>query len=56
MRKYFGAILSLLIWASGTGMVLITLSGDALSKALYISAATLGVSVVAIAFGVGVDE
>ncbi len=56
MRKYFGAIFSLMIWASGTGLVLITLSGDALSKALYISAATLGVNILAIAFGVGVDE
>jgi hypothetical protein len=56
MSKYFGAIVSLLLWASGTGLVLITLSGDALSKALYISAATLGVNIIAIAVGIGVDD
>jgi|APGre2960657404_1045060.scaffolds.fasta_scaffold237592_2 hypothetical protein len=57
MRKYFGAIVSLLLWASGTGLILITLSGDTLSKALFISAATLGVNIVAIVFGgIGVDE
>lgn len=56
MRKYFGAIFSLMVWASGTGLVLITLSGETLTKALYICAATLGVNIVAIAFGIGVDE
>ena len=57
MRKYCGAIVSLLLWASGTGLILITLSGDTLSKALFISAATLGVNIVAIVFGgIGVDE
>lgn len=56
MRKYFGAITSLLLWASGTGLVLITLSGEALNKAMIISVATLAVNVVAIVLGVGIDE
>jgi len=56
MRKYLGAITSLLLWASGTGFVLITLSGDVLKKALFISVATLFVNIVAIALGVGVDD
>jgi hypothetical protein len=56
MRKYFGAIFSLMLWASGTGFVLITLSGDTLNKAMWISLATLSVNIVAIALGIGVDE
>lgn len=56
MSKYFGAIASLVLWASGTGLVLITLSGSALNKALLISAVTLAINVVAIALGVGVDD
>ena len=56
MSKYFGAITSLFLWASGTGLVLITLSGEALNKAMFISVATLGINVVAIALGVGVDD
>jgi hypothetical protein len=56
MSKYFGAIASLVLWASGTGLVLITLSGDALSKALLISAGTLVINIIAIALGVGVDD
>ena len=56
MSKYFGAIASLVLWASGTGLVLITLSGDALSKALIISAVTFAINVAAIALGVGVDD
>jgi hypothetical protein len=56
MRRYLGAIFSLLLWASGTGFVLITLSGDTLRKALFISAATLFVNIVAIILGVGVDD
>jgi hypothetical protein len=56
MRKYAGAITSLLLWASGTGLVLITLSGETLNKAIYISVATLIVNVIAIAFNVGVDD
>lgn len=56
MRKYLGAITSLLLWASGTGFVLITLSGEVLQKALFISVATLFVQIIAIIFGVGVDD
>lgn len=56
MSKYFGAIASLVLWASGTGLVLITLSGAALNKALLISAVTLAINVVAIGLGVGVDD
>lgn len=56
MRKYFGAIMSLAMWASGTGLVLITLSGDALGKALFISAITLAINVLAIIVGVGVED
>ena len=46
----------MLLWAAGTGLVLITLSGAALSKALMISLAALAVNIVAIVFGVGVDK
>lgn len=56
MSKYYNAILSLLLWASGTGLVLITLSGPTLTKALYISVATLFVLVLAIIFNIGIDE
>jgi hypothetical protein len=56
MQKYFGAITSLLLWAAGTGLVLITLSGDALIKAMFISVAALLINIIAIALGVGVDE
>jgi hypothetical protein len=56
MSKYFSAIVSILLWASGTGLVLITLSGPTLSKALYISVATLFVLVVASVFNIGTDE
>lgn len=56
MRKYVGAVTSLLLWASGTGLVLITLSGETLKKAIFISIATLTVNVIAIGFHVGVDD
>jgi hypothetical protein len=56
MRKYLGAIISLSLWLTSTGLMLITLSGDTLSKALYISAAAFVINILAIAFGVGVDE
>jgi hypothetical protein len=46
----------LLLWASGTGLVLITLSGETLRKALFISVATLFVNLLAIGFNVGVDD
>ena len=56
MSKYLGAVTSMLLWAAGTGLVLITLSGAALNKALMISVAALAVNIIAIAFGVGVDK
>ena len=56
MSKYFGAITSLFLWAAGTGLVLITLSGAALEKALMISSFALAVNIVAIVFGVGVED
>ena len=56
MSKYFGAIASLVLWASGTGLVLITLSGAALNKALIISAVTFTINIIAIGLGVGVDD
>jgi hypothetical protein len=56
MHRYAGAVTSLLLWASGTGLVLITLSGDTLKKAMMISVATLFVNLIAIGFNVGVDD
>jgi hypothetical protein len=51
MKKYLTAFYALLMWASGTGFILITLSGDTLSKALVLSGVTLFVMLVALAFG-----
>jgi hypothetical protein len=56
MRKYSGPIMALLMWASGTGLVLITLSGAALSKAMFISAVTLAINVIAIIAGIGFED
>jgi hypothetical protein len=56
MRKYLGAIYALLMWASGTGFILITLSGATLEKALMLSGATLAVMLVAIGLGIGMDD
>ena len=56
MSKYFGAITSLVLWGAGTGLVLITLSGAALSKALMISVFALVINIIAIVFGVGVED
>ena len=56
MRKYLGAIISLSLWLTSTGLMLITLSGDTLNKALYISAVAFVINIFAIAFGIGVDE
>jgi hypothetical protein len=56
MRKYLGAIISLSLWLTSTGLMLITLSGDTLNKALYISAAAFVINILAIALGIGVDE
>ena len=51
MKKYLTAFYALLMWASGTGFILITLSGETLSKALLLSGATLFIMLVALAFG-----
>ena len=56
MRKYLGAIVSLSLWLTSTGLMLITLSGDTLSKALYISAVAFAINILAIAAGIGIDE
>jgi len=56
MRKYLGAIISLSLWLTSTGLMLITLSGDTLSKALYISAFAFAINILAIAAGIGIDE
>ena len=56
MRKYLGAIISLSLWLTSTGLMLITLSGDTLNKALYISAAAFAINIIAIAIGIGIDE
>jgi hypothetical protein len=56
MRKYLGAIISLSLWLTSTGLMLITLSGDTLSKALYISAVAFAINILAIAAGIGIDE
>lgn len=48
--------MSLVMWASGTGLVLITLSGAALSKAMFISAITLAINILAIIAGFGFEE
>ena len=56
MRKYLGAIISLSLWLTSTGLMLITLSGETLNKALYISAIAFAINIIAIALGIGVDE
>ena len=56
MRKYLGAIISLALWLTSTGLMLITLSGDTLNKALFISAGAFVINIIAIAFGIGIDE
>ena len=56
MKRYVSAVTAMLMWAAGTGLVLITLSGETLNKAMWISLAALSVNLVAIALGDGVDE
>lgn len=56
MRKTFSNIMSLVLWASGTGLVLITLSGEALKKAMIISVITLLFNLAAIVLGVEAEE
>jgi hypothetical protein len=56
MRKYFGAIVSLSLWLTSTALMLITLSGETLSKALFISLIAFVINIIAIAFGIGIEE
>ena len=56
MRKYTGAIISLMLWLTSTGLMLITLSGDTLNKAVLISSVAFIINIVAIAMGIGIDE
>lgn len=56
MRKYLGAIISLGLWLTSTALMLITLSGETLSKAMFISAIALFINILAIALGVGIEE
>lgn len=51
MNKYLTAFYAILMWASGTGFILITLSGDTLNKALILSGVTLLVMLAALALG-----
>lgn len=51
MNKYLTAIYAMLMWASGTGFILITLSGETLNKALVLSGITLVVMVLALLLG-----
>jgi len=41
----------MLMWASGTGFILITLSGETLNKALVLSGITLVVMILALLLG-----
>lgn len=51
MNKYLTAFYAILMWASGTGFILITLSGETLNKALILSGVTLLVMLAALALG-----
>lgn len=51
MNKYLTALYAVLMWASGTGFILITLSGETLNKALILSGVTLIVMLAAFAMG-----
>lgn len=51
MNKYLTALYAILMWASGTGFILITLSGETLNKALILSGITLVIMVAALALG-----
>lgn len=52
VKKYLAAIYALLMWASGTGFILITLSGDTLNKALALSGITFLIMAIALAFNI----
>jgi hypothetical protein len=51
VNKYLTGLYALLMWASGTGFILITLSGETLDKALLLSAITLVIMVIGLAIG-----
>jgi len=52
VNKYLTALYAILMWGSGTGFILITLSGETLNKALILSGITLVIMVAALALGV----
>jgi steroid 5-alpha reductase family enzyme len=56
MNKWVAPITSMLMWAAGTALVVITLSGEVRAQALWISAAALIVNLVAIFFEVIGDD
>lgn len=45
-----------MLWLTSTGLMLITLSGDTLNKAVLISSVAFIINIVAIAMGIGIDE
>jgi hypothetical protein len=56
MRKHTGSVISLGLWLTSTALMLITLSGETLDKALFISAIALFINILAILLGVGMEE
>jgi hypothetical protein len=56
MRKHTGSLISLGLWLTSTALMLITLSGETLDKALFISAIALFINILAILLGVGMEE
>jgi len=56
MRKHLGSIISLSLWLTSTALMLITLSGETLSKALFISAIAFVINILAIFAGVAMEE
>jgi uncharacterized membrane protein len=56
MRKHLGSIISLSLWLTSTALMLITLSGETLSKALVISAIAFVINILAIFVGVAMEE
>lgn len=56
MKKWVIPVTSMLMWAAGTALVIITLSGEVQAQALWISTAALIVNLVAIFFEVQGDE
>jgi hypothetical protein len=56
MRKHMGSLISLGLWLTSTALMLITLSGETLDKALFISAIALFINILAIVLGVVMEE